>query len=255
MSIEQIIGGGVILLAAALTVVFGFLQKRLNKFPLRKLKALDNLQQSVGLTIENGKRLHVSLGSASILAAGNAASLTGLSMVEHLALISMVSDRPPLITSGEGSLLVLSQDVMRRAYRMGNSQDRYNPQLIQQTGFSPWSYSIGCMPAISQEQVQTSLLMGRFGPEAAFLNNAARRKDGYSLGATDDLTGQAVMLGTASDTLLGEELYAVPGYLNRSPFHRSSVQVQDVLRWLIIAVILTGVVLAVIGQIFGWSIL
>lgn len=255
MSIEQMVGAGIILLACILALVFGLMQRRMAGLPLRALPALDNLRRSVGLTIEDGKRLHVSLGSSSILGSGAAVSLAGLSMIEHLALLSMISDRPPVVTTGEGSLMVLGQDVLRYVYRKGNVLERYNPRQVRQTGFSPFSYIVGAMPVIGQEQVQTSVLIGRFGPEAAFLNDAARRGDGYALGASDDLSGQAVMLGTSSDVLVGEELFAAPAYLSQNPFQRSSIFTQDLLRWILIAAILSGVILMILGQFFGLSIL
>ncbi len=255
MSIEQMVGAGFILLAGILAVVFGLMQKRMDGLPLRRLPALDNLNRSVGLTIEDGKRLHVSLGSSSILGSGNAASLAGLSVIEHLALLSMISDRPPLVTTGDGSLMVLGQDVLRYVYRKGNVPERYNPLLGRQTGFTPYSYILGSMPVIQQEQVQTSVMIGRFGPEVAFLNDAARRGNGYALGASDDLSAQAVMLGTSSDVLIGEELFAAPAYISRDSFQRSSVFTQDLLRWVLISAILAGVILLILSQFFGRSIL
>ena len=255
MSIEQMIGGGVVALAAVLTLVFGLMRKRMSGLPLRNLPAITSLKRSVGLTIEDGKRLHVSLGNSSILGAGNAASLAGLSVVEHLALLSMISDRPPVVTTGEGSLMLLGQDVLRYVYRKGNILNKYDPRLVRQTGFSPYSYVLGTMPVIAQENVQTSVLIGRFGAEVAFINDSARRENGYSLGASDDLTAQAVMLGTATDTLLGEELFAAPAYLSQNSFHRSSLLTQDILRWILIAVILAGVILAILNQFLGFSFL
>ena len=48
-------------------------------------------------------------------------------------------------------------------------------------------------------------------------------------------------------TLIGEELFAVPAYLQAGPFHVASLQVQDILRWVVIALILGGVVLKLVG--------
>lgn len=255
MSFEQIIGGGLIALAVLLCLVFGFMRNRMAKLPLRDLPVLTNLKQSVGLTIEDGKRLHVSLGNSSVLGSGNAASLAGLSMIEHLALLSMISDRPPVVTTGDGTLMILGQDVVRYVYRHGNILNKYDPQLIRQTGFSPFSYAMGTMPVIGQENVQTSVLIGRFGVEAALIHQAALAKNGYSLGASDDLTAQAVMLGTASDTLIGEELFAAPAYLSQSSTQRASLFTQDVLRWVIILTMIAGVLFVILNQFFGFTFL
>jgi hypothetical protein len=255
MSLEQIIGLALVILTAILILVFGLLWPRLKRFSLRSIPALNQLRKSVGLTIEDGKRLHVSLGNASILGAGNAASLAGLSMIERLAMLSMVSDRPTIVTSGDGSLMILSQDVLRYLYRKGNILTQYDPLHGQLTGISPFSYAVGAMPVIANEDVLTSVLIGRFGPEVAFLNDVAYQNKVYSLAASDDLTAQAVMFASAQDVLIGEELYALPAYLQRGSFQRASLLSQDILRWILVAVLLGGVILAIIRQLFGLTIL
>lgn len=255
MSIEQIAGLGLVVLTAVLILVFGLLLPKINLFSLRSIPSLKRLRKYVGLTIEDGKCLHISLGNANILGAGNAASLAGLSAVERLAMLSMASDKPPVITSGDGSLMLLSQDVLRYVYRKGNAMAQYDPQRAQLTGTTPFSYAVGAMPVIGQDDVLTSVFVGRFGLESAYLNDAAYQKKSYTLAASDDLTAQAVMFATAQDILIGEELYALPAYLEQDDFHRASLFSQDVLRWILIVVILGGVILEIVKQLFGLTIL
>lgn len=255
MSLEQMVGLVLVIVTAAFILVLGFLWPKLKMISLRAIPALKQLRKSVGLTIEDGKRLHVSLGNASILGAGNAASLAGLSTIERLAMLSMVSDRPPVVTSGDGSLMILSQDVLRYLYRNANILPQHDPLRGRLTGNTPFAYALGAMPVIAREDVLTSVLVGRFGPEVAFLNDIAYQKKVYSLAASDDLTAQAVMVATAQDVLIGEELFALPAYLQKSNFHRASLLGQDMLRWILVAVILGGVILAILRQLFGLAIL
>ena len=48
-------------------------------------------------------------------------------------------------------------------------------------------------------------------------------------------------------TLIGEELYAGGAYLGAGKIHEASITAQDVLRWIIIALILVSVLLNLIG--------
>ena len=254
MSLEQIAGISLIVLAAVLIITFTALQRKI-RFGLRSISAMRHLRQSLGLTIEEGKRLHVSLGNAGILSPGNAAALAGLSAVERMALLSMISDKPPVVTSGDGSLMLLSQDALRYVYRKGNALARYDPLNGRMSGATPFSYAVGASPVISQEEVLTSVLIGRFGPEVAFLNEFADQSSAYSVAASDDLSAQAVMFATTQDPLIGEELYAIPTYLRAGPFHRASLVTQDILRWILVAVMLGGSLLIILEQVFGIAIL
>ena len=47
--------------------------------------------------------------------------------------------------------------------------------------------------------------------------------------------------------LVGEEIYAAGAYVNAGPMHAASLQAQDVLRWLLVAVILGGTILKLLG--------
>jgi TRAP-type C4-dicarboxylate transport system permease small subunit len=46
---------------------------------------------------------------------------------------------------------------------------------------------------------------------------------------------------------IGEDLYAVPAYLNAGPAHTASLRVQDILRWVFIGGIILGAVLKALG--------
>ena len=53
-----------------------------------------------------------------------------------------------------------------------------------------------------------------------------------------DPAAQAVLFASASDPLIGEEMFAAPAYLNADAAQRASISVQDILRWLIILALL-----------------
>ena len=58
---------------------------------------------------------------------------------------------------------------------------------------------------------------------------------------------QAVIYASASDPLIGEELFAGGAYLGAGKIHLASISAQDIVRWIIIVVILGGVILNFLG--------
>jgi hypothetical protein len=239
--------GAIIILGGALALFLAAvpLRSRAAKLGrgLRSITGLTQLRRAIGLAVEDGKRLHVSIGQAGPLSPSSAASLVGLSTLERIAALSIISDRPPVATSGEGSLAILSQDTLRFAYRAGNSNDLYDPERGRLTGVTPFSYIAGTLPVIRDEQVSTNILTGSFGPEVVLLTDAAEQQRSFVLAASDSLPAQAALYAAAQEPLIGEELFAVPAYLQAGPFHQASLQVQDVLRWGLIFTILVGAIL------------
>lgn len=247
VSLLSVSGILVVVLTLILMVLFLLLNRRAPWRGLRSIPAFSKLRQAIFQAVEDGSRLHVSLGKASVNSQENASGLVGLSMLERIAQLSSISDRPPIATSGDGSFSVLSQDILRGAYGTGNTPDLYNPDRGRLAGPTPLSYIAGTLPVIWDENVSTNILIGNFGPEVALLADAANKERSYLLAASDALPAQAVLYAAASEPLIGEELFAGGTYLQTNPSHPASLHAQDVLRWLLVGSMLVGAVIKLLG--------
>jgi hypothetical protein len=248
---------GLVLLGAAGVLVFFYAlpQQSRRQWSLRPVAGVRRLRRAIGLAVEDGKRLHISLGRASIIHPSGASALAGLSTLERVAQLSVVSDRPPVATSGDATLAILSQDTLRAAYRGVNALDQYEADRGRLAGPTPFSYAAGTLPVIRGEQISTNVLVGHFGPEVALLCESAEHQRSFLLAASDSLPAQAVMHALAEEPLIGEELFALPAYLQASSMHQASVRTQDVLRWALIAFLVIGAVVKLISTFMGIPIL
>lgn len=248
-NIESIAGLGLVLVAAVLMGLFSLPPRKgaRSQAVFRPIPGLQRLRRALGLAVENGTRLHISLGKAGGISTSNAASLMALSALERIAQMSSISDRPPVATSGDGALSILSQDTLRAAYRTMNALDQFDLTRGRLSGVTPFSYVAGALPVVHNEAVSTNILIGNQGPEAALLAEAADRERAFTLAASDSLPGQAVLYAAAEEALIGEEVYALPAYLQAGPLHRASLRAEDVLRWVVIILILVGAVLELFG--------
>lgn len=245
MDLKIILGVVLILLCVGLIFFFGVIQR--NRGSLRPIHAFTRLQRALGLAVEEGKRMHISIGKSGINQPQGAAGLIGLSTLERVAQLSIVSDQPPIASSGDAQLAILSQDTLKAAYRSNNSLEQHDADRGRLTGLTPFSYVAGALPIAHEENVSAHILVGNFGPEIALLNEAAERENAFTLAATDSLPAQAVLYAAAQEPLIGEELYAVPAYLKANPFHLASLRTQDVLRWIVCGLILAGSILKLLG--------
>ena len=237
---------GLLALTAILLLGLTFWRRR-SPASLRLIEAYERLNRSVGLAVENGTRLHISLGRGNFLSSRGGSAFAGLAMLRRLAERTSVSDRPPVVTSGDASLAILSQDTLQAGYRAAGAEDQYRGSTGRLAGLTPFSYAAGALSTMHDENVSANIVVGDLGPESGLLAEAADRENTSLIAASDDLSAQSVFFVSAQEPLIGEELFAAGAYVGAGPSHEASLHVQDILRWVIILAIIFGSLLKIVG--------
>jgi hypothetical protein len=229
-----------LLLASAFLLLVVTLLKRRSPVHLRDIPAFTRLSRSLGLSVEDGTRMHISLGHGNLLDPRGGSALAGLAMLRVIAERTSASDKPAVASAGEAAIGLLTQDSIQAGYQAAGASDFYIPTTGRVTGLTPFGYAAGAMQIIRDEDVSANVLVGHFGPEIALLTESADRENQTMIGASDNLSGQAVLFASTQDALIGEELFAAGAYLGTGASHAASLVVQDILRWLILLALLGG---------------
>ncbi len=236
---------GLFILAALLLLAFIFLRRK-SPASFRIIDAYERLNRSVGLAVENGTRLHISLGRGNLFTARGGSALAGLAMLRRLAERTSVSDRPPVATSGDAVLAILSQDTLKSGYRAAGAEEQYRFTTGRLTGLTPFSYAAGAVPTIHDENVSVNVILGDLGAEAGLLAEASDRENTSLIAASDNLSAQSIFYASSQEPLIGEELFAAGAYVGAGVAHEASLNVQDILRWLIILALIVGAGLKIV---------
>ena len=242
-----------LLVLTAILLVGLTLWRRRSPGALRLIEAYERLNHSIGLAVESGTRLHISLGRGNLLTTRAGSALAGLAMLRRLAERTAVSDRPPVVTSGDASLAILSQDTLQAGYRAAGAEDQYRFTTGRLTGLTPFAYGAGTVSTIHDESVSANIFIGDFGTESALMTEASDRENTSLIAASDDLAAQAVFYAASQEPLIGEELFAAGAYVGAGASHEASLNVQDILLVLIILAILLGAVLKIGASLPGVS--
>lgn len=230
---------GILVFSAFLLLVIT-IWKRKSPAKVREIAALTHLYRALGLSVEDGTRMHVSLGSGSLLDARGGSALAGLAILRHITERTSVSDKPSVASAGDAALGLLAQDTLQSGYQAAGVEELYVPTTGRVTGLSPFGYAAGAMSISKNENISANILVGHFGPEVALLTDASDRENVIAIGASDNLVGQSVLFANTQNTLIGEELFATGAYLGAGASHAASLTVQDILRWLVILALLGG---------------
>jgi hypothetical protein len=217
--------------------------------PLRPIDGYGSLPRATGEAVETGRRLHVSLGSGGVGGAETAAVLAGLQVVERLGEAAATSDRPPVVTTGEGLASILAQDALQRVYSAQNLSERFDPNSARLVGVTPLSYAAGVILTVPDETVAANVLTGWYGLEMAAAAEAGMRAGVTQVAGAPDPTAQAAAFAAADHVLIGEELFVAGAYLRQLPSHLASVFAQDGMR---VLVLLAFAALALLRALGAW---
>jgi hypothetical protein len=213
----------------------------------RALPGLDALGEAIERAVENGKRVHLSLGTGSVTGSDSAPALAGLALLSKIAATTSMSDKPVVATAGDGAMALLAQDTLRTAYDDAGARGRYLPISGRLLGPSPFSYVATIPTMLDTEDVSVHLLAGSFGVEGGLAADFGERQESLVLAGTDDVQSQALLYATAGNPLIGEEVFATGAYLEVGNLHEASLRAQDIIRFIVIAAIVGGTVLRTLG--------
>jgi len=247
VTISGLVGLAFILVFSGLIVLFTVVKREQPEANLRPIAAFARLRRAIGLAVEAGSRLHISIGRGGLAGPESAAAFVGLSTLEGMIRSASTGDNPPVATTGNAALAILTRDILSSTYRDIGNIEQYDPATGQLTGFTPFSYAAGVLPIVQDKKTTAHILIGHFGSEVALITDAGERSGDLTLAGTDNLPAQAILYATAQEPLIGEEVYASGAYLQAGPMHIASLQAQDIARWGLVIIILAGALLELAG--------
>lgn len=237
----------------AITVLLLLLTlRRQQRTPLparRALSPFEALRRQVGRAVESGSRLHVTLGRGPLFGLAGPTSAAALGVLDYLARESGESGVPPVVSVGEATLFPAAQGTVRRGYEAAGRGEAFRPRdvrFVAQDAY-PMTYAAGVTAILERDEVGSNVAVGRFGSEIGVIAEAGSRSRMAQIMGSDDPTAVAVAVAYGDDVLWGEELFAARAYLEESPLQLASLRTQDILRWLLAAVILVTALLRIAG--------
>lgn len=207
------------LLVILVVFVLNFIVRR-RRVPMRPIAAYSILPTLANESIEAARPLHLSLGSATIGDNTTLFALAGADFLYYAVREATLSDAPPIITVTNSTAISLGLDILRRAYRRAGMLERYRPTQVRwypQGGRSlAFAGGIMAMQSMGEDGISANILAGRFGTELALILWSSQARGRPSVATSDQIEGQAVAMAMADYPLLGDELFAAPGYLDDS---------------------------------------
>ncbi len=255
---------GVLLLVIFLALFIYFIYRAQvdTTLALRPIAAYDALKQLLARAAEEGRSVHISVGTAGVYQATTADTTAGLYTLDFLADRAAVSAAPPSVTVSDPSALPVVQDVLRRSYERQGYPEEYDARLarliapnvpatpaaaVAGAPGSAVAYAAGVMDLLNHERVIANVMVGAFGDEFLLIAEPGAQRNLLQAGGTSNPQVLPFVFTSVSHPLFGEEIYAAGAYLNARRTHIGSLLAQDMMRGILVLIVVLGIVLRLAG--------
>lgn len=248
MSLSQtVLGVAILLLSTGMLLIFRRPNKKRSPVALREIPAILGLRRMLGAAVEQGTRVHFGLGRGAIGSPDYGSTFATFDSLESITRFSLLADQLPVITSGDGTTSLLGEDTVRGVYRQEAAADKIPADCSRLTGVTPFAYAGGAIPVIASPDTSANILTGHFGVESGLMTTGNEANPSSTFGASDSIPAQSIFFNASENTLFGEELFALPAYLEQKPSLTASLLVQDLLRLVLVFGMILGAILVVAG--------
>ncbi len=224
-------------------IMIGAARKDPNLY-IRRVAGLDALDDALGRATEMGKATFFVHGLDGMSSISTIASMNILSQVSkrvaQFGTTLKVMNRDPIVHA-------VSRETVHEGCIEAGRPDVYKEDDVIFVAPDQFAYAAGVDGMIVHEKPAAVLLMGYFYAESLVFAETGAHAGAIQIAGTDSFTQLPFFITICDYTIMGEELYAASAYLSREPKLMGSIKGQDLGKVILLAVLVSGTVLATFG--------
>lgn len=229
-------------------VIFWIYYARSGRQPyIRRISGLEAIDEAIGRATEMGKSVLYISGIADIR---SIATIASMNVLARVARITAEYDTPLLVPCKEPVVMNIEREVVQNAYVDAGRPDAYKQENIFFITDDQFAYAAAVDGIIIRERPAAIFYMGAFMAESLILAEVGNSVGAIQVAGTASITQLPFFITACDYTLMGEELYAASAYLSEEPMLLGSLKGQDWGKLLVIASLLVGAILNLLG--FNW---
>lgn len=240
---------GLVILAVICAAILWYMQRAYSgKMPrLRRLLAVDVIDEILGRCVEMGRPAYylmdnVVMNNPSVLAP----TVAAFQILAYTARRSANLGARFFVPVVQGLAYTIASEIVEEAYRAEGKAEEYDP--LETVKYLPDGadrmYIINHMWS---EQMAGAFFLGSWYHKAVIFTENAARVGAMMLGGTDTTHNIPFLVAICDYSIIGEELYALGAYVSEDPTNTASLAGQDIGKFIAIALIILGAILATAG--------
>ncbi len=237
----------VLILTLLISVIFNYYILRARKGKemfIRKISGLDAIDESIGRATEMGKPILFSFGLGYIT---DMVVIAALPLLRRIARKSAEYAVRLIVPNSDPIVMTAAQETVKEAYTEAGRPDLYNQDNISFLTSDQFGYAAGVDGIILREKPGAIFWLGYFYAESLIMAETGHTIGAIQLAGTTETTQLPFFVAACDYTMIGEEIYAASCYLKPEPVMLGTIKGEDFIKFLLIILITTFVILGTVG--------
>lgn len=237
-----------ILLVGLSFLVFVWIAKRRDLF-VRRIAGVDAIEDAIGRSTEMGRPVLYVTGVEEIQDIQTIASLL---ILGHVAEMTATYDTEIKVANTFPMTMVVAEEIVRQGYANAGRPDAHRADNVLFITSEQFAFAAAVNGLILRDRPAANIYLGRFFAESLILAETGFLTGAVQIAGTAEFTQLPFFIAACDHTLIGEELYATSAYLSRDPVQLAQLKAGDVMKVVVAALVLAGVVL---GTVWNWDLM
>jgi hypothetical protein len=213
---------------------------------IRRIPGVDAIEDAVGRSTEMGRPVLYVTGIEEITDIQTIASLL---ILGHVAEMTAEYDTEIKVCNTYPMTMIVAEEIVRNSYTNVGRADAHRPENIMFITSEQFAFAAAVNGMILRDRPATNIYLGRFFAESLILSETGFMAGAVQIAGTAEFTQLPFFVAACDYTLIGEELYATGAYLSREPNQIAQIKAGDVMKVLVTALILAGVIAATLQDV------
>ena len=246
--VKGMVSAATLYLLLVIFIVYGLKQgQRGTKYTLRKIAAIEALEEIVGRSAETGRPIHASTGSGMLRGSSAPAVLAGLAIIHKACRLAANYKTDVIVTVQQPEVFAATQETVQQAYFAEGKGDLYKPENVRFISPLSMAYVAGAIGTMNREKIAANIIVGAFSGEALLLAEAAARLGAIQIAGSNNARQIPFFVAVCDYTLIGEEMFAAGAYLSDNVAQVGCLRGQDLGKLLAVILLLLGVLTRSMG--------
>lgn len=214
---------------------------------LRRLPALDAIEEAVGRATEMGKPIIYGTGLGGLADEVAAQTVAGLSVLGYTAEMAAKYGARLIYCVYDPSIQPLAYEIVQQAHVRAGHPETFSSDNIIFLANDQFPWAFGVVGMVQREKAAATIYMGAFWAESLILAETGYHAGAIQIAGTANRHQLQFFVAACDYALIGEELLAAGAYLSNDPTQIGSIWGQDVGRIISLLVLIVGAILTWAG--------
>jgi len=233
---------GLVLFVIALILTIYYLYTKKVVY-IRRVPAIDAIEESIGRATELGKPVICSCGmAASGIDASTVAGLGMLTYVAKLCARNNIRLMAPMGGSEESyTTMELARDLVETQYQLEGKSESFSLEDMPFLSGRQFAWASAYCGMMLREKPASNIMVGVQYASAVYISEVGHEVGAMVISGTNYLANIACLAASSDYVMIGEEMLAAGAYLSKDPGQLATIRTQDIVKTIIIVLLIVAV--------------